>query len=183
MRIYHAVPEQKLFSLRSKRNRPVPPFQVSIVDGILDRSEPALQAKGALHLEEMVLWSGYPLEREIIITTALFPNTESSGLHLLLPKPEQLALMSHLREYSQLLFCDVHTHPGNIPLSEADRRHPVGRQNGFLTVIVPDYAERGLSLETSRIWQLGNGIWSEIRRADVAKYFRIISPDEAIKCL
>lgn len=183
MKIYHGVPEQQLHSPKAKRNRPIPPFRISIVEGIFDRTEPVLQAKGALHLEEMVLWSGYSLEDEIVITTALFPKTESSGLHILLPKPEQLALMSHLRTYNQLLFCDVHTHPDDIPLSEADRRQPVGRQNGFLTVIVPDYGQRGLSLTTCRIWQHGNGIWSELPKAEITKRFRIISTDEAIRCL
>jgi hypothetical protein len=184
MQIWHATKDiNQLSKCFTNLPRPHPPFKITLLDGILQQSEKALIPKGLLGMEEMVLWAGYPLASEILITSVLMPRTDSDAGHITLPKDEQAHVIEELITLGQLLFADAHTHPGNIPLSIADRIHPVGRTQGFLTVIVPYYCQRGMTLGNCQFWQVNHNSWLEMQPTEKREQIKIISAEEALKCL
>lgn len=64
----------------------------------------------------------------------------------------------------------VHTHPGEAFHSTTDDNWPIVSQEGFLSIVIPDFATGEISLKNTWIGRLcGGGIWS-----------RLPSPEQAI---
>lgn len=64
----------------------------------------------------------------------------------------------------------VHTHPGEAFHSATDDKWPIVSQEGFLSIVIPDFATGEISLENTWIGRLNeDGVWS-----------RLGSPEQAI---
>jgi len=64
----------------------------------------------------------------------------------------------------------VHTHPGEAFHSATDDNWPIVSQEGFLSIVIPDFATGEISLKNAWIGRLrGDRIWS-----------RLASPEQAI---
>ncbi|MGH7484753.1 MAG: hypothetical protein ACREMY_03985, partial [bacterium] len=75
-----------------------------------------------------------------------------------------------------------HTHGSGLratELSDEDRRHPVGRQDGFLTVIVPAYARDGIDFSRAGVWECRSLSWSRMAPDEVSARLHVISDEEA----
>jgi hypothetical protein len=57
----------------------------------------------------------------------------------------------------------VHTHPGEAFHSASDDNWPIVSQEGFLSIVIPDFATGEISLKNAWIGRLrGDGIWSRL---------------------
>jgi len=57
----------------------------------------------------------------------------------------------------------VHTHPGEAFHSETDDNWPIVSKEGFLSIVIPDFATGEISLKNAWIGRLrGDGIWSRL---------------------
>ncbi len=71
------------------------------------------------------------------------------------------AIAEYLRSERLLAFGDLHTHPGRAFLSDADRNRPFSQRDGFLAVVIPDFAA-GAPGVGWRFYEVRSGIWDEI---------------------
>lgn len=169
-------------SRNGRRARPRPPYNLLFPTSLVKRAARHLRVNGDLECEQLVLWSGYPTEQGVVLAALLLPETEATwGWVHVLPK-EQPAIVSWLQEKGQLLFVEAHTHgygPGATEISEEDRRHPAGRQDGFLTIIVPYYARDGMDFSRVGIWECASLEWTRMRPGDVRVRVHIVSDEEA----
>ena len=63
----------------------------------------------------------------------------------------------------------VHTHPGEAFHSSTDDRWPIVSQEGFLSIVIPDFATGEISLNNAWIGRLReDGIWSRLELAEQA---------------
>lgn len=171
---------------RGRPVRPKPPFPLLFPGGLVQEATRHLWRNGQHGLEQLVLWAGYPTPNGMIISSLLLPGTEADWGWVRILPTEQPRISEWLLKYGQLLFVEAHTH-GNGPLatemSEEDRRHPAGRQDGFLTVIVPGYARTGIDFRRAGIWECGNLSWFKLPPAEVTRRVRVISDEEARNAL
>lgn len=64
----------------------------------------------------------------------------------------------------------IHTHPGEAFHSASDDKWPIVSQEGFLSIVIPDFATGEISLKNAWLGRLrGDGIWT-----------RLASPEQAI---
>jgi len=170
---------RETIDLDSEPLRPLPPFALYVCSELLTHTRDRLWQKGMLSKEEVVLWGGYSLKHAAALTSILMPETESYGLHVKIKKDEQIKIVEYLKSAHQLLFADVHTHPGSdTTLSVADRMHPVSYKVGFLSIIVPSYAEGPLDLKKCGIWERVSQGWKPLNTRATARRFEILSRGE-----
>jgi len=166
--------------------RPAPPYAVFFPECLITRAASHLWQNGRHGLEQIVLWAGYPTPQGVALTTLLLPETEAEPLWVRILPAEQPKIVAWLHRYGQLLFVEAHTHgdgPFATELSEEDRRHPAGRQDGFLTVIVTGYARHGIHLPGAGVWECQRLIYRRVPSAEVTRRLRVVTDEEVRRVL
>ena len=169
-----------------RASRPGSPYQLIFPTSLVEGASQHLQANGVCGDEQLVLWGGYPTPAGVVIASLLMPETDASWGSVRVLTPEQPTIANWLRERGQLLVVEAHTHgsgPRATEMSDEDRRHPAGRQDGFLTIIVPDYARRGLEFEQSGVWACQALSWERLSAQQVQDRFHIVDDEEARRAL
>ena len=162
-------------------SRPQPPYPLTFPAGLVDRAARHLQANGRRELEQLVLWSGYPTASGVVITALLLPETEATWGWVHILPAEQPKIVDWLHTHRQLLFAEAHTHgdgPRATEMSDEDRRHPAGRQDGFLTIIVPGYASRGIDFLQAGVWECRDLVWHKLAMQEVRARLHVIDDRE-----
>lgn len=169
-------------ALSGRTLRPSLPYTLQFPQGLVERATHHLQGNGAYGLEQLVLWSGYSTSRGVIISTLLLPATEADWGWVRVLPPEQQHIAIWLHSHGQLLFAETHTHgsgPRATEMSDEDRRHPAGQQDGFLTIIVPGYARNGINFLRAGIWECRNLLWIKWQQQDIHTRLRVVEDEEA----
>jgi hypothetical protein len=142
--------------------RPAPPLLMRPEPGVVPATQEALRLGSDGRCEAAVLWAGRPLEGSAVsISHLILPRFESSARHLVLPQSERILVAEYLRRERLLAFADLHTHPFEAFLSDADRARPFSARDGFFAVVIPDFgAERpGAGW---RFYRATSGAWDEV---------------------
>ena len=177
---------QTRLEVRGRAARPTPPYVLLFPATLLARAAQHLGENGRRRLEQLVLWGGYATPQGVVLASLFLPETEATwGWVHILPH-EQPKIAEWLRAHGQLLFVEMHTHgsgPEATELSDEDRRHPAGRQDGFLTVIVPGYARRGIRFLRTGVWECRALAWARLRPEEVDVRLRAVSEEEVRRVL
>jgi hypothetical protein len=163
--------------------RPSPPVSVVLPRGLIRSAHEHLWANGRRGLEQLVLWAGYLDGVRAVITSLLLPDTVATWGSVTIVRSELPKIADWLLERGQLLFVEMHTHGRGLwatELSDTDRTYPIGRQAGFITVIVPAYAADGIVLAKAGVWEYCPPEWLEVPRTDVRRRFEI-APDQQVR--
>lgn len=169
---------------RGRAAFPAPPRTFLFPDTLLVRAGAHLRVNGARGCEQLVLWGGYPTDRGVVLASLLMPETEADWGWVTIPPPEQARIAPWLYRRGQLLFVESHTHGGRggkraTEMSDTDRRYPASTVDGFLTVIVPSYAARGVRFREAGVWECRQGRWDRLPCGDVRRRVRVVSAKEA----
>jgi hypothetical protein len=143
--------------------RPAPPLIMRPEPGVIAATQEALRLGSAGRREAIVLWAGRPLKgSSVSISHLILPRFESSARHLVLPQRERIAVADYLRRERLLAFADLHTHPFEAFLSDADRARPFSSRDGFFAVVIPNFGA-GRPGEGWRFYTATRGDWNEVR--------------------
>jgi hypothetical protein len=168
----------------SPPKRPESPFRLLFPRGLVEAATRHLQVRGSDGCEELVLFAGVPVGGEVLIPSLLLPQTNSTWGHVEIVKSEQPLISDWLVTNKQLLFVESHTHGGrsrwSTKISGVDVAHPVSVRNGFLTVIVPAYAEDGIDFMEAGVWECRQLKWRRLTKRDVTQRFAVV-PDEEVR--
>lgn len=173
---------QALVAQHGRTDRPVPPYPILFPAPLLAQATEHLRVNGRIRHEQLVLWGGYALPQGVLLTSLLMPATEATWGWVHVLPPEQPQIATWLRGHGQLLFVEAHTHGSGLratELSDEDRRHPAGRQDGFLTLIVPEYARDGIDFSRAGVWECRALSWSRVPPREVCVRLHVISDEEA----
>lgn len=138
----------------------VPPHVVAVTDR-------ALREAGAQGAERFVLWAGRVDGDEFWADTAYIPaqtsHTLPDGLCVTVHGDELHKLNRWLYENSQTLAVQVHSHPTRAYHSETDSTYPIVTQRGGLSIVVPDFAQRGVAGPGVAAYRLDSRGWRRVR--------------------
>lgn len=162
--------------------RPNTPHPIIFPSSLVTQAAHHLWQHGQHTLEQLVLWAGSPTPAGVVITALMLPETEATWGWVHVLPTEQPRIVDWLRRCGQLLFVESHTHgdgPKATELSDEDRRHPAGRQEGFLTIIIPAYARDGIDFSHAGVWECRGLVWHKLSPEAVRDQLRVVSDQEA----
>jgi hypothetical protein len=171
---------------RGRPTRPKVPYPIIFPASLVRQAAAHLWEHGQHRLEQLVLWAGTPTSDGVVITALLLPQTEADWGWVHVLPTEQPRIVEWLRSHGQLLFVDSHTHGDGrwaTELSKEDRRHPAGRQNGFLTIIVPSYARHGIDFDRAGVWECHDLLWHRLPLQAVHDRLRVVADQEVCDVL
>jgi len=132
----------------------------------LARTQRALRKAGRAGYELFVLWSGIAMEEEIHVRTCHVPyQTSSKTRSGLLVRVEGQALHElniWLYEHGETLAAQVHAHPTRAFHSDTDDTYPIVTTLGGLSLVVPDFARRGVLVPGSAAYRLSPRGWDPV---------------------
>jgi hypothetical protein len=146
--------------------RPSAPVALQLPAGLAQRTQHELRTASDERREAIVLWAGRPAgQGTALISHLLLPAFESDFDRLVIPPPVRHELATWLRHERLIVFADLHDHPHEAFLSEADVVAPFSSKDGFYAVVIPDFAT-GEPLRGWRVYEALGGSWHERRLED-----------------
>lgn len=136
-----------------------------------------LLAAGVEGHEGYLCWSGINLGNDnVLIRSCIYPKSFRS-LHSAWVDLGSAAfdIGQQVAARGELIFAQVHSHPGAAFHSETDNKYPISHQKGFISLVVPNYA-KGVkdSLRDCRVYEYqGSAMWRALSHAEVNKRFKI----------
>lgn len=132
---------------RSKQQpaRAVPRIWVSA--GLLDRTVNILQQSGNSRQphEGVAYWAGRRADNECFITTCIAPAAQTTRGSFDTSSHTNAKVIMYLADAGLELLGQVHSHPGAlVGHSDGDDERALMPYEGFLSIVVPHYARRGM---------------------------------------
>jgi len=148
-------------SLLSDVDRIIVPGQA--VDLVLDH----LRLLGNRGFEGVGFWVGQVRNREAVVEAAFIPRQTTgetdTGLVVVIEGDELFRMNVILHKHGWVLVAQVHSHPGEAYHSETDDDLAVVSQVGGLSIVIPDFARRGFTLEEAAVYRRVPGnTWVEL---------------------
>lgn len=140
-----------------------------VTSSILTETQDFLAAAGAEGYEAFVLWSGTVDEKSRcrVLMAHMPAQTAYRTEHGLLVRIEGEALHKlnvWLFENGHVLVAQVHAHPTDAFHSETDDSFPIVTSVGGLSIVVPDFATRGVFQPGTAVYRLQRGKgWKRVR--------------------
>lgn len=135
------------------RTRPTParprPARATIwvCTGLLDRTAELLQKSGGDHEahEGVAYWAGHRVADECFVTTCIAPAATTTRGSFDTTAHANANVVMCLASSGLELIGQVHSHPGRfVDHSDGDDERALMPYDGFLSVVVPHYARRGM---------------------------------------
>jgi hypothetical protein len=142
-------------------------IDVFVVSGQqLAQTEQALRHAGRAGYELFVLWSGVIRGRELHVRRCHVPRQTSRktsrGLQVRVEGRALHQLNVWLYEHEQMLAAQVHAHPTEAFHSGTDDTFPIVTSVGGLSLVVPDFARRGVLARDSAAFRLTRRGWEQV---------------------
>lgn len=130
---------------------------------LIAETERQLHEAGQLVAERFVLWSGSQRARVFDVDAVHIPEQTAyrleTGLCVRIDGPALHRLNEWLFEHGQRLAAQVHAHPNDAYHSDTDDAYPIVTKLGGLSVVVPDFCERGLLGRGTAAYRLTRRGW------------------------
>lgn len=133
---------------------------------IADDTDEQLREAGRLGYERFVLWTGVIRQNEFDVATMHVPRQRAyrlpDGLCVRVEGDELHRLNVWLFEHEQRLAIQVHAHPTEAYHSDTDDTFPIVTTRGGLSLVVPDFAQRGVRGDGTALYRLSASGWIEL---------------------
>lgn len=148
---------------------------------VVDATDHQLRESGEHGAECFVLWVGELEGRRFSVRNAYVPVQDAyrmpEGLCVTVGGDELHRLNKWLHSNSLSLGAQVHSHPTRAYHSTTDSTFPIVTQLGGLSIVVPDFAERGLRGRGVETYRLHPGGWHHVSKRAVR---RLVHIDESV---
>jgi hypothetical protein len=140
---YPAVaPYRGRTGIRRRIPIPVQPGHIYVPLSVLEATSRVMRRFGDENRECYVWWGGsFNSAGDGQVATMYCPEVPTDFGRIELDRHDLAALHAELRARDQVLLVELHTHPpGAGGQNEVDAAHPAATYDGFITVVVPDFA-------------------------------------------
>lgn len=153
---------------------------VYITENLLERTRVLLASfanKGGS--EGVVYWFGFELGEVSVVTTLIVPDADTSwGCIKTSPQANAQAL-SAIIGTPLVLLGQAHSHPGrDVRHSPTDDRETFASFDGAISVVVPNYGQEQIDLETCGIHRHSGGTFQYIEAPKISDHIQVL-PGEA----
>jgi proteasome lid subunit RPN8/RPN11 len=168
---------------RKKREKAVPPAcSVWMSCGLLLRTGEILRKSGTsdeAH-EGVTYWAGHRAHNESFVTTVIAPFATTTSGSFVTSSASNAHVIAYLAKAGLELLAQVHSHPGRfVGHSRGDDERALMPYEGFLSIVVPDYARRGLMpLSTCGVHIFQAGTFRRMNETEIARCFHVV--DETV---
>lgn len=131
-----------------------------------------LRERGDVGEEGFVVWVG-ELASVGLVCDVWPVSAEGDGAHAFVSFDDVLALGERVHARGWFILAQIHSHPFRAFHSSIDDAHPVSHQEGFLSIVVPNFAS-GVPLKGWSVNEhTGSGRWRELKGEDLTRRLRI----------
>lgn len=150
---------------------------------LAEESQELLRESGKHEFEALVLWAGRArtgeagvFDVELVLMPRQYAMRTDDGVAVMVEGDALFDMNVALNERGLRLLAQLHSHPGDAYHSETDDRYSVVTARGGLSLVVPDFARGGFSLERCAVYQLREGgEWIELSHRQAASLIHIDS--------
>jgi len=143
-----------------------------IDDQIFVRTQESLRALSGRGVESYVVWVGELGDRKGWVRDVWPLNTEAGAYHARVAFAHVLALATRVEAKGWYILAQLHTHPSEAFHSRVDDASPLSSQVGFISIVVPDFAQGEPLVGWAAYEHLGRGKWRRIAAREMRKRFR-----------
>jgi hypothetical protein len=137
-----------------------------VTDAQIAATNDALREAGRDGFELFVLWTGVARGKRFDVGHVHVPRQtsfqEEEGLHVRVDGDELHKLNVWLFENGETLGVQVHTHPRKAYHSETDDTYPMVTSMGGLSIVVPNFGDRGVLGPGTAVYRLGESGWTRL---------------------
>lgn len=127
-----------------------------------------LRQCGEVGEEGYVVWVGEL--GPVAVVRGVWPvSAQGDAAHARVSFEDVLALGERVHARGWFILAQVHSHPFDAFHSSIDDRHPVSHQEGFISIVVPDFAAREPLEGWSFNEHLGSGRWRALDEKDIGR--------------
>ena len=91
-----------------------------------------------------------------------------------------LRLAERMHGRGEVLFAQVHTHPGGAFHSRTDDANPISHRRGLFSLVVPRFGAGVRSISDCRAYEhMGAGVWAELGRRAASARLRVVGEEGA----
>lgn len=145
----------------------------AVPSDIVEGTDKHLRVAGQRGAECFVLWSGIVSGATFHVRTMHVPQQTAyrfpEGICVRVEGPELHRLNVWLFQHGEQLGVQVHSHPTDAYHSETDDAYPIVTVRGALSIVVPDFARRGIRGPGIACYRLGVSSWDEVPTQDYGR--------------
>ena len=160
----------------TKKPRSIVPT-VWVSTRLLDRTAEALRQSGhhSKPHEGVAYWAGRRTANEYFITTCVVPEARTTRGSFETSSLSNAKVIAYLARAGLELLGQVHSHPGSfVGHSDGDDKLALMPYDGFLSIIVPNYARKGMRpLKTCGIHIFQQSSFRRLEDWEIESHFRI----------
>ena len=126
--------------------------------------------------EGIAYWSGILDKNEAFVSRVIFaddyPEFQNEEYFAKVSLDAAFKIGEAIHEKNELLFAQIHTHPREAFHSFVDDRYPISHRIGFVSIVVPNFAQNVTSLSECAILEYrGQAKWDTLSNAKVVSKF------------
>lgn len=135
-----------------------------------------LREAGRQHREQNAFWGGHITGEGIgVVATLYLPSTFNHARYVTIGDPDVLARMNaEVQRRGEFLLAQVHSHPRDAFHSETDDEGAACGDPGFLSIVVPNYADRDYGPADWAAFEMTPGGWAELPRHERIERLRVL---------
>lgn len=132
-----------------------------VTQNLLDRTFGVFRSCGRGERECVAFWTG-PRSDPTVIDGFHHPDHESNGFGYVVDSDWLTTFLQDLYVESRSARAQIHTHPGAAFHSVTDDEHSLVPAPGFISIVIPDYAQGPVGFEAAALYRMGDaGVWME----------------------
>ena len=139
---------------------------------ILARTQEYLRTLSERGAESYVVWVGELADRNGWVRDVWPLNAEAGAYHARVAFAHVLDLASRVEAKGWYILAQLHTHPSGAFHSRVDDASPLSSQVGFISIVVPDFAQREPMAGWAAFEHMGRGEWRRIAPREMKKRFK-----------
>lgn len=125
--------------------------------------------------EGIVYWFGVEFGDKAVVATLIVPDADTSGGCIATSEEANAEAVAAIYGTPLVLLGQAHSHPGSlIRHSPVDDRDTFARFDDAVSVVVPHYARRGITLSECGVYRHVGGRFMLIDLEDVDKHLKVI---------
>jgi hypothetical protein len=154
---------------------------------VLEFTESILKEYGSIEPshEGIVLWAGRKNDNKIIINSAIAPDTDSSGTHIIIKPESMVKFITFLSDNKLTYVGQIHSHPGSwVGHSTGDNDLTCFKREGLISIVAPNYGLNGiLPLSKCGVHRFMNGNFTLLTTTYVIKRIKLLRIDAKLNDL